>query len=305
MPAVACPCEVCLAQGHPSAKPGTGSLPCQAGSPHHSYWGTEWAQGRPPAQRRGTEHGCDSSVGLGSQSWRSSADSDSGQAALLQPSPLPALHCFPLTLHQDGVSLQHFSRFFKRDCSGFSPAVRGPDELRPGSTGNALSRQSPQHPPLTKTFLFPLVNSLKASMTCSFVRVFLKSRFTVPSSFLKRRDSGEWDGEKGVGAGVVFLQPCMLPSRMGAAFLAAEGSVCGAGVSKGSRSLLAHPKLSHSPDAFTSTANGTPHHQTPAEVAGNVDKLSLTDLVLAANKRLETTCFWCFCAQMASHGCCG
>lgn len=38
-------------------------------------------------------------------------------------------------------------------------------------------------PGLTKMFWFPLVNSLKASMTCSRVLVFLKSRFTEPSSF--------------------------------------------------------------------------------------------------------------------------
>lgn len=36
---------------------------------------------------------------------------------------------------------------------------------------------------LTKMFWFPLVNSLKASVTCSLVLVFLKSRFTEPSSF--------------------------------------------------------------------------------------------------------------------------
>lgn len=135
----------------------------------------------------------------GSQSWRSSAESDSGQALLLQPSLVPAPCCFPLTLHQDGVSPQHFSCLSKRNCSGFSPAGQGPDEPRPAPTGNALSRQSPRHPPLTRTFLFPLVNSRKASMTCSFVRVFLKSRFTVPSSFLKRRDIGEWDGEEKSG----------------------------------------------------------------------------------------------------------
>lgn len=38
---------------------------------------------------------------------------------------------------------------------------------------------------LTRMLRFPLMNSLKASVTCSFVFVFLKSRFTVPSSFLK------------------------------------------------------------------------------------------------------------------------
>lgn len=39
------------------------------------------------------------------------------------------------------------------------------------------------HPGLTRTAGFPLVNSLKASVTCSRVLVFLKSRFTEPSSF--------------------------------------------------------------------------------------------------------------------------
>lgn len=90
-----------------------------------------------------------------------------------------------------------FLKLFKRHCSGFSPAGQGADELRPGSMEMPSPGSAPQHPPLTKTFLFPLVNSLKASMTCSFVRVFLKSRFTVPSSFLKRRDRAELDGEGG------------------------------------------------------------------------------------------------------------
>lgn len=36
---------------------------------------------------------------------------------------------------------------------------------------------------LTRMLRFPLVNSLKASVTCSRVLVFLKSRFTEPSSF--------------------------------------------------------------------------------------------------------------------------
>lgn len=36
---------------------------------------------------------------------------------------------------------------------------------------------------LTRMLQFPLVNSLKASVTCSRVLVFLKSRFTEPSSF--------------------------------------------------------------------------------------------------------------------------
>lgn len=45
-------------------------------------------------------------------------------------------------------------------------------------------------------------------------------------------------------------------------------------MSRGSRSLLTHPKLSHSADALTSNANGTLHHQTLAKVTGSVDKLS-------------------------------
>lgn len=148
-------------------------------------------------------------MGFGSQPSRSSADSDLGHAVL--PSPLPALHCLPLTLHQDAVSLQHFSCLLRETDQASALQASGPDDLKPG---NALSRQCPQQCPLTKTFLFPLVNSLKASMTCSFVRVFLKSRFTVPSSFLKRRDRDELDGEKGVGAGVVFLQSCTSPSKI-------------------------------------------------------------------------------------------
>lgn len=147
-----------------------------------------------PGMRDGTEHGCDHSVGFGSQSWRSQQTQTwvkqcccSQVPSQLSTAPLAPGWCFSST----------FLMLFKRDCSGFSPADQGPDELRPDSTGNALSRQCPQHPPLTKTFLFPLVNSLKASMTCSFVRVFLKSRFTVPSSFLKRRGRGELHGEEG------------------------------------------------------------------------------------------------------------
>lgn len=60
-----------------------------------------------------------------------------------------------------------------------------------------LSLQILQHLPLTSTLRFPLVNSLKASVTCSFVRVFLKSRFTVPSSFWKGRQRCERDRERG------------------------------------------------------------------------------------------------------------
>lgn len=181
-------------------RPGTGSLPCQDGSPHHSYWGTEWAwddhQPRDEGQSRmavipqwvlGANPGDLSRFRHGSSS--TAAAKSPPQLLTAPPStahPAPGW-CFSST----------FLMLFKRDCSGFSPAGQGPDELRPGSTGNALSRQCPQHPPLTKTFLFPLVNSLKASMTCSFVRVFLKSRFTVPSSFLKRRDRGELHGEEG------------------------------------------------------------------------------------------------------------
>lgn len=79
-------------------------------------------------------------------------------------------------------------------------------------------------------------------------------------------------------------------------------------MTKGSGSLLAYPKVSHSPDALTSTANGTPQHQTLAKVAGNVDKLSLTDLVLAANRgwRLPVSGVsvskWLPMAAVAEHG---
>lgn len=69
------------------------------------------------------------------------------------------------------------------------------------------------------------------------------------------------------------------------------------GLSRGSRSLLAHPKLSHSPNALISTANGTLHHHILAKVTGSVDKLSSQTWCLL----LETICSWCFCAQMAFH----
>ncbi len=40
-------------------------------------------------------------------------------------------------------------------------------------------------------FLFPLTKSWKASVTCSWVLVFLKSLFTVPSSFCRREREEE------------------------------------------------------------------------------------------------------------------
>lgn len=46
------------------------------------------------------------------------------------------------------------------------------------------------------------------------------------------------------------------------------------------------------------------HHHLLAEVTSNVDELPLVDWALNAHQRLEATCFWLHCAQMASHCCC-
>ena len=44
---------------------------------------------------------------------------------------------------------------------------------------------------LTRMFLFPLTKSWNASVTCSRLLVFLKSLFTVPSSFCGREKGGD------------------------------------------------------------------------------------------------------------------
>lgn len=202
MPTAACPCEGCLVQewgrlGHLSCEIKCGaahSAGVGAHLPVPSHTGVKGGLGghcQPQGQGEQST-AVPPQWGLGptlehpqqTQTWPMQCccgkHLPSQSSAALPPSPC-----------QDGISFCHFSWvFFKRDCSGYRPSWQGADELRAASTGGALSWQSPYHVPLTKTLRFPLVNSLKASMTCSFVRVFLKSRFTVPSSFLKRRESG-------------------------------------------------------------------------------------------------------------------
>lgn len=207
MPTAACPCEGCLVQaggclGHSSCETERGaahSARVGAPTPHAiTHWGKEQAQRLPSAPgMRGQSMAVPLQQVLGltlehpqqTRAWPE-------QCFCSKHVPSQPSTALPSPLHQDGISLCHFSCFFKRDCSGCSTSGQGANESRAASAGGALSRQPPQHPPLTKTLRFPLVNSLKASVTCSFVRVFLKSRFTVPSSFLKRRESGEWDGEE-------------------------------------------------------------------------------------------------------------
>lgn len=111
-------------------------------------------------------------------------------------------------------------------------------------------------------------------MTCSFVRVFLKSRFTVPSSFLKRRDRAELDGEGG-SWGRSRVSAAMHVAKQDVTSVSGSCRICLCSRGEQRQQVSAcTSQVIPQPQCIDLYANRTPHHQTLAKVTGNADKLS-------------------------------
>lgn len=91
---------------------------------------------------------------------------------------------------KETLSFTNRSGGLMRECSStcHSLPLHVPQETLESTEGPKAHKHEHR---LTRMFLFPLTKSWKASVTCSWVWVFLKSLFTVPSSFCRRQREEE------------------------------------------------------------------------------------------------------------------